>query len=113
LTRLGDGFKRAVQSLIVISLEESVDKYSHPCNIACFFSFHLLNNVQKNCTFLKGGHSLAVQPKSMIPNVFLMRMEETEGKTMIVGPEQSTYWSQNDRVHAHTFIVQIFVCHYT
>ena len=30
LTRLGDGFKRAAQSLIVISLEESVDKYSHP-----------------------------------------------------------------------------------
>ena len=30
LTHLGDGFKRAAQSLIGISLEESVDKYSHP-----------------------------------------------------------------------------------
>ena len=30
LTHPGDDFKRAAQSLIGISLEESVDKYSHP-----------------------------------------------------------------------------------
>ena len=30
LTHLGDGFKSAAPSPIAVSLEESVDKYSHP-----------------------------------------------------------------------------------